>query len=240
MWIAFYSVTFVVALWRLIKYPISRHWILLRVGIVAACRIVSNAMRYTEYNSSDSTRKWIVVEQVSGREVGLGVELTAFGAEQIFHVLGYYLLLDLVLLLLDLVLAPNSYLMSYSFKGKKNGAVSYILGLCHLALIPAVVLGSYVSACALLCQTKLTDPLGSQVAGALRNIRSASSNLDALKRYRLAGAALFVAVGGTSILLAVYTKRARPALRLRSWILLIAITVLAVSRLRAPSHADRG
>lgn len=67
MFVAFYACCIPIALWRLIKYPTARTWILFRPALVIALRIAGNVLRYMEAtsNSLAPNKGRIVAEQVS-------------------------------------------------------------------------------------------------------------------------------------------------------------------------------
>lgn len=87
MFVAFYACCIPIALWRLIKYPTARTWILVRPALVIALRIAGNVLRYMEATSDSlaPNKGRIVAEQVSVLLVGLSrprkLILLPFGAD---------------------------------------------------------------------------------------------------------------------------------------------------------------
>lgn len=66
MFVAFYACCIGIGLWRLIKYPTARTWILFRPALVIAIRIAGNVLRYMEATSDSfaPNKGRIVAEQV--------------------------------------------------------------------------------------------------------------------------------------------------------------------------------
>jgi len=70
MFVAFYACCIGIGLWRLIKYPTARTWILFRPALVIAIRIAGNVVRYLEAtsNSAPPNKGRVVAEQVNPSE----------------------------------------------------------------------------------------------------------------------------------------------------------------------------
>ncbi|ORY72400.1 hypothetical protein BCR35DRAFT_307678 [Leucosporidium creatinivorum] len=190
MFVAFYACCIGIGLWRLIKYPTARTWILFRPALVIALRIAGNVVRYMEATSNSAAPN-------KGRVV----------AEQILIVLGYFFISDAVLVLLETMLAPCSSFVHNRRAGSQNTIATWVLGFCHIALIPAVVLGCYA-------------------VGTLKWLREDSPEFATIGRCRLAGAAIFLAMACIYDLAAIYAKVQKRVAKWRSTIFLFAITVL--------------